>query len=114
MRTEEIFGSTDSIDVISQRGDIIELTLICNGYVEGSDENCQALLKKTAHYISWTESGEFRRLYDGEYRVITVTFTEKPDERIISLLYGCRREALDAGVLLRATISGLPLIFAEP
>ena len=48
MKTEEIFGSLDQIDVISKRDDLIELTLICNGYVEGSDENCEALRKKTA------------------------------------------------------------------
>ena len=113
MKTEEIFGNTDSIDVISQRGDIIELTLICNGYVEGSEENLKALLEKVSHYISWTESREFQRLYGEEYRVITVTFTEKPDESIIELLYGCRREALFAGVLLRVTIGGLPLVFGE-
>ena len=113
MKTEEIFGSLDQIDVISKRDDLIELTLICNGYVEGSDENCEALRKKTAHYISSTEKRELLELYGKAYRVITVSFTEKPDERILELLYGCRRQALDAGVFLRAMISGLPLIFDD-
>lgn len=111
MKTEEIFGNTNSIDFISKRDDIVELLLLCNGFVEGSDENCSALLEKVGYYISYTETADFARLCENRYRVISVFFSDKPDERIIELLYGCRRQAIDSGVLLRVTISGLPLLF---
>lgn len=111
MKIEEIFGSLESIDLISRRGDIVDLVMIINGYVGESDEELRALESKLEFYNNWTESEEFSSLYGTAEVSIVITFTERPSDRIISRLNDCDREMSDARSELRVTIGGLPLLF---
>lgn len=111
MRIEEIFGSTESIDLISRRGDVVDLVMIINGYVGESPEELSALERKLRYYNSWADSAEFAALY-GEAEVsVAVTFTEPPSDTVISRLSDCCKKMSGAGRELRVTIGGLPLLF---
>lgn len=113
MKIEEIFGSTEAIDLISRRGDIVDMLMLINGYVGDTAEERGALERKFAYYKNWTESEEFSSLY-GEAEVgIVITFTERPSDGIISLLNDLHREMSGARSELRVTIGGLPLLFID-
>ena len=109
MKIDEIFGSPESIDIISRRDDIVDLIMIVNGYVGDSFEEQAALDRKLMYYNDWAESGEFFALYGDAKVGIVVTFTERPSDAIINRLAVWHKDMANAKSELRVMISGLPL-----
>lgn len=113
MKIEEIFGSLESIDVISVKGSSVNLVMIVNGYVGDSFEEQKALDCKLMYYNDWAESEEFFALYGGADVNIAVNFTEQPCDSIIERLNVWHRDMMLAKSSLSVTIAGLPMLFLD-
>lgn len=109
MKIDEIFGSLESIDVISVKGSSVDLVMIVNGYVGDTSEEREALDRKLMYYNGWAESGEFFALYGDAKVNIAVNFTEQPCDGIIERLIDWSRDMMLAKSSLSVTIAGLPL-----
>jgi hypothetical protein len=110
MRIDEIFGSLESIDVISVKGSSVDLVMIVNGYVGDTFEEQEALDRKLMYYNDWAESEEFFALYGDASVNIAVNFTEQPCDSIIERLNVWSKDMSLAKSSLSVSIAGLPLL----
>ncbi|PWM71864.1 MAG: hypothetical protein DBX59_07745 [Bacillota bacterium] len=114
MAIEDMFGDLHKIDILaeSKTGEVV-MVLVCNGFIDGSPETQKALLDKMESYLNHTLSEEFQKEYPKWPVILRVTLSEKPDQRILDLLYNCQAWADDYGVALEFEIGGRKVHFVE-
>lgn len=87
----ENLGNLASIDYIYAitEEDTAVLGLVTVGYIDGSAEMQKDFLDKMEGYLRHIHSNLFKVEYPQSNVVIEVSFEEKPDPRMIDLLYNC-------------------------
>lgn len=89
------------------------LVLVCNGFIDGSQETQKALLDKMEGYLNHTQSEEFQKEYGDWSVILRVTLDQKPDELMLALLSKCPAWAEDYGVTLEFEIGGKQVRIVE-
>ena len=114
MSIADMFGDLQKIDILaeSKTGEIL-LVLVCNGFIGGSPKTQKALLDKMEGYLNHTQSEIFQKAYPNQPVILRVTFSEKPDQLILDLLYQCQRWAEDYGAILEIEIGGRKVRFVD-
>lgn len=113
MSIEAMFGDLHTIDILAEtRTKEVVLGLVCNGFIDGKPETQTALLDKMEGYLNHTQSGEFQKAYPGWPVLLRVTFTEKPHQLILDLLYQCQAWTQEFGVTLEVEIGGKKIRWA--
>lgn len=114
MTIEDMFGDLHQIDILAETktGEVV-MVLVCNGFIDASPQTQTALLDKMEGYLSHTQSEEFQKEYPKWPVILRVTFTEKPDQLILDLLYKCQTWTDDYGVVLEIEIGGRKIRFVE-
>lgn len=96
MTIKDMFGDLHRIDILAEsRSHEVLMGLVCNGFIDGSPETQTALLDKMEGYLNHTKSEKFQREYPGWPAILRVTFSERPDQLILDLLYKCQAWAVD-------------------
>lgn len=114
MSIENMFGNLHSIDIMAEtKNKEVLLMLVCNGFIDGSPETQTALLNKMEGYLGHIQSEEFKKEYPGWPVILRVTFTEKPDQLILDLLYKCQAWTSEFGATLELEIGGRKVRFIE-
>lgn len=115
MSIKNMFGDLKSIDIMaeSKDGKSINLMLVCNGKIDGSAETQTALLDKMEGYLGHIKSEEFTNEHKGKEVILTVTFTERPDDLILDLLYKCQNWCLENGAVMQMEIDGKKVRFTN-
>ena len=114
MAIEDMFGDLRKIDILAETkaGEVV-MVLVCSGFIDGSPETQKALLDKMEGYLNHMLSEEFQKEYPKWPVILRVTFTQKPDQLILDLLYKCQAWAGDYGAALEIEIGGRKIRFVE-
>lgn len=114
MSIADMFGDLQKIDILaeSKTGEIL-LVLVCNGFIDGSPKTQKALLDKMEGYLNHTQSEIFQKAYPNQPVILRVTFSEKPDQLILDLLYQCQAWVEDYGAILEIEIGGRKVRFVD-
>ena len=114
MAIEDMFGDLHKIDILAETktGEVL-MVLVCNGYIDGSPGTQKALLDKMEGYLNHTKSEVFQKEYPNRPVILRTSFSEKPDQLILDLLYNCQAWANDYGADLEIEIGGKKIYFVE-